>query len=444
MKRLSLLLLWLVSATLPLTARADSPSHLVAYGETLFSIARKYDVAPQTLANANGLTLSSWVYAGQRLVIPSDSAAAPNAPDTPSQITPGKSYLVRAGDTLYSVARQFGISAQAIADANDIPPNGFLYTGWTIKIPAAAAPNSAPSTNNPTNASAAPPNNPPAQALPQNNASASSNGASPNASVAPVSTTAVSYIVQPGDTLFRIAVRHGVTIQAITIANTLATYFVYVGQRLTIPGATTNAPPVNADAPSANNALLNDASALKISGAPLYRQQQTLTCEEAAAAMATGGALSENQIVAAMEFSENPFEGIRGKTNFELYGGLTHYGTYAQGLKKGLTKLGRASTVYYGQSYENFKTSILENLRQGRPVIWWTTWRESYQTPRELTLANGDQVRLTPYEHAVLIVAANAQGITYHDPYDGSVRFTSWANHQRTSGYFNNMALVVY
>jgi uncharacterized protein YvpB len=160
--------------------------------------------------------------------------------------------------------------------------------------------------------------------------------------------------------------------------------------------------------------------------------------------MATFGALSENQIVAAMEFSENPYEGIRGETNYELFGGLTHYGTYAQALKKGLAKLGRASTVYYGQPYENFQASILQNLREGRPVIWWTTWRESHQTPQNVTLSNGTKVRLTPYEHTVLIVAANAAGITYHDPYDGTKRFTSWANHQRTSGYFNNMALVVY
>src|SRR5258705_497904 len=83
--------------------------------------------------------------------------------------------------------------------------------------------------------------------------------------------------------------------------------------------------------------------------------KQTLTCEESAAAMALRGALTEAQIVAAMPRSDNPFEGIRGSTNFELLGGLTHYGTYAQALQKGLAKLGRQSTTYYGQSYDKFK-----------------------------------------------------------------------------------------
>lgn len=445
MKHLWLLLFLVTALALPATAHADTPSHIVAYGETLYSIARTYGVSPQALANANGLTLQSWVYAGQRLVIPGGNAAPQNGSPSGGQTTPGKSYVVRAGDTLYSVSRQFGVSVNAIADANDIPPNGFLYTGWTIKIPGSGGTNPPPPAKNQDNAPApAQQNNPPPKALPQNNAPANNSSGPVNNAAAPVNTTAVSYIVQPGDTLFRIAIRHGVTIQAIVIANNMPTQFVYSGQRLTIPGAATNAPPAANGNASANNASVSGGTALSIGGVPLYQQQQTLTCEESVAAMATFGALSENQIVGAMESSENPFEGIRGETNFELFGGLTHYGTYAQGLKKGLAKLGRASTVYYGQSYENFKASILQNLREGRPVIWWTTWRESYQTPQTVALSNGTKIRLTPYEHTVLIVAANDRGITYHDPYDGTKRFTSWENHKRTSGYFNNMALVVY
>jgi len=440
MKRFGLLLIVLALLALPLTAHADAPSHIVAYGETLYSIARQYGVSPQALAQANGLSLQSWVYAGQRLLIPGGNASHQTASVANAQTTPSKSYIVRAGDTLYSVARKFGVSASALAQANDMPPNGFLYTGWTIKIPGGAT-NPAVPPKNQNSASAQ--NNPPSQAAPQNNASpnaAAANDASPTN----VNATAVSYIVQPGDTLFRIAIRHGVTIQALVLANNLPTLFVFSGQRLTIPGATTNAPAAHSVNAANTDAAFADGVALSVPGVPLYRQQQTLTCEESVAAMATFGALSEKQIVAAMEFSENPYEGIRGKTDYEFYGGLTHYGTYAQGLKKGLEKLGRASTVYYGQPYESFKTSILQNLRQGRPVIWWTTWRESYQTPQLVTLSDKSQVRLTPYEHAVLIIAANAQGVTYHDPYDGTKRFTSWANHQRASGYFNNMALVVY
>jgi uncharacterized protein YvpB len=216
---------------------------------------------------------------------------------------------------------------------------------------------------------------------------------------------------------------------------------VYSSQRLAIPSAASASTRADVAAPANNSAAgLN----LAVAGIPRMRQQQTLTCEEAAAAMATRGALTESQIVGAMPSSDNPFEGIRGSTNFPLLGGLTHYGTYAQGLQKGLAKLGHPATAYYGQTYEQFKASILENLREGHPVLWWTTWRETYQQTELVRVSNGTTVPLTPYEHTVVIVAASDQGVTYNDPYDGSVRFTTWANHQRASGYFNNMALVVY
>lgn len=448
MRQLAILLLIGIGVlSFPQNARADSPTHIVAYGETLYSIARKYGVTPQALANANGITTQSWVYAGQQLTIPGDNTQAA-APAPAPQASPGGMYTVRAGDTLYGLARQFGVSVDAIAQANNIPPNGFLYTGWQLKIPGAAASGNSPS---PTDAQNNAPANAPADSAQNTNAATDNqnNSAETNAPANPgnisPNTGASSYIVQPGDTLFRIAVKHGITIQAIVIVNNLSSQLVYAGQRLTIPGSlsdvTQNVGALNAPA---SNASASSNLNLKIPSVPLYRQKQTLTCEESAVAMATFGALSEEQIVAAMTFSENPYEGIRGDTNYELLGGLTHYGTYAQALKKGLTKLGRESTVYYGQPYENFQASILQNLREGRPVVWWTTWHESYQTPQWVVLDNGTKVPLTPYEHTVLIVAANDQGVTYHDPYDGTLRFTAWANHQRTSGYFNNMALVVY
>jgi LysM repeat protein len=44
--------------------------HVVAYGETLLSIARWYGVNPWAIAQANGIWNLNYIYAGQRLVIP--------------------------------------------------------------------------------------------------------------------------------------------------------------------------------------------------------------------------------------------------------------------------------------------------------------------------------------------------------------------------------------
>ncbi len=388
MARVQILVLFLVLAITPAPVAAGSPTtHTVAWGETLYSIARAYGVTPQTIANANGIDVNSWVYAGQRLTIPS-SGSSPGESKTPSGY-----YTVRAGDTLYSMAARFGTTVDALSATNNLPANGLLYVGWTLKVPSAAT-----------------------------------------AAAAPKAQTQ-SYIVQAGEYLALIAMRYNTTAEAIALANSLPnSWLVYAGQRLTIPTASTPIPP-----PAASISSIN----VRIANVPLYQQKQTLTCEEASAAMATRGAISEAQLVAVMPRSDNPFAGIRGRTNSPYFGGLTDYGVYAQGLQKGLSALGYKSQVLYGQSYDDFKNALLDYLRAGRPIIWWHTWQDTYQTPVTVKMSDGTPVKLVPYEHAGVIVAANDRGVTYHDPYDATVRFVSWADHRRVSGYFDNMALVI-
>jgi LysM repeat protein len=374
----------LLLLALPTRVYADNPTtHTVAWGETLYSIARGYGVTPQAIANANDIRVNGWVYAGQRLVIPGDSA------NVVAEKTPSGYYTVRAGDTLYSIAERFDTRAEAIAAANNLPANGMIYVGWTLKIPS-------------TTTSAPKP-------------------------------SAQSHIVQPGEYLALIALRYGATAQAIALANNLPNdWLIYPGQRLTIPGAQASV----AAAPVAS-------AVIRVANVPLFRQKQTLTCEEAAAAMAARGAITEDQLLAVMPRRENPFNGIRGKTNSPYFGGLSDYGVYAQGLQKGLNALGVKSQVLYAQSYDDFKEAVLDHLRAGRPVIWWHTWQDSYQKPVMVKMSDGSSVKMTPYEHVSVIVAANDRGVTYHDPYDATVRFVSWTDFRRVSAYFDNMALVI-
>ncbi len=304
---------------------ADTPtSHTVAWGETLYSIARAYGVAPQAIARANGIGINSWVYAGQQLTIPGGGNSAAATVETPSGY-----YTVRAGDTLFSIASRYSVTVDRIASMNNLPANGLIYVGWTLKIPSAASVPSAPKTS------------------------------------------AQSYIVQPGEDLALIALRFGTTAQAIALANSLPNaWMVYAGQRLTISSARASAP-----VPAAST------TDIRVANIPLYQQKQTLTCEEAAAAMATRGAVSEAQLLAVMPRSDNPFAGIRGRTNSPYFGGLSDYGVYAQGLQKGLAALGIRSQVLYGQNYDDFKSALLDNLRAGHPIIWWHTWQDTYQSP---------------------------------------------------------------
>ena len=366
---------------------ADSPTtHTVAWGQTLYSIARTYGITPQAIANANGVKLDGFLYAGMRLKIPAGEANP--APAT----TPSGFYTVRAGDTLFSIATRFNTTTDALSDANDLPANGLIYTGWTLKIPTAVV------------------------------------SAAPN-----FSGSARSYVVQSGDTLAQIALRNDTTTFIIAQANDLPNgWMIYTGQRLMLPGK-----PVTRPAPVAG------ASDVRVTGVPLFKQKQTLTCEEASAAMASRGAFTEDQLLAVMPRSENPFLGIRGQTNSAYYGGIGDYGVYAQGLQKGLTALGVKSQVLYGQAYEDFKNAILEHLRAGRAVVWWHTWQDSYQSPAIVKMSDGASVKLVPYEHASAIIAANERGVTYHDPYNATIQFVGWGDFKRVSAYFDNMALVL-
>ena len=61
----------LLGATVALAAPpACGPYHVVRYGETLFSIGRRYGVNPWAIARANGLWNPNYIRAGQTLYIP--------------------------------------------------------------------------------------------------------------------------------------------------------------------------------------------------------------------------------------------------------------------------------------------------------------------------------------------------------------------------------------
>lgn len=133
-------------------------------------------------------------------------------------------YTVQPGDTLSKLARQYNTTVAAIMSVNQIANPNLIFVGQTLQIPAG---NSAPVPTSP------PPVNPP-PAAPQPTA------------VPPPPSSGTSYVVQAGDTLYRIALRFGVSVQAVAAANNIQnTNYIYVGQVLIIPGTAVppSAPP---------------------------------------------------------------------------------------------------------------------------------------------------------------------------------------------------------
>ncbi len=176
-------------------AYAQGQVHVVQRGETLSSIAARYDTTPQALARANELANANYIYAGQRLTIPADNGSG-------DAVVKGGTYTVRRGDTLAAIAARHGTTVSALVQANGLANANYIYAGQRLIVPG----------------------------------SSGGNGDQP-ASGGQV------YTVQRGDTLAAIAYRYGTTAWAISSANGLANAnYIYPGQRLRIPAGGGTAP----------------------------------------------------------------------------------------------------------------------------------------------------------------------------------------------------------
>lgn len=119
----------------PATANAAGPGHpygvryhVVCPGETLTRIAWRYGTTVWAIAAANGICNPDRIYAGQILVIP--------CPAGPWYPRPHPTcHVVRWGETLFGIARMYGVSVWAIANANHICDINYIRAGQCLIIP---------------------------------------------------------------------------------------------------------------------------------------------------------------------------------------------------------------------------------------------------------------------------------------------------------------------
>jgi membrane-bound lytic murein transglycosylase D len=126
-----------VTATSPTETEARS-SYTVERGDTLFSIAKRANIALTDLKSLNGLQ-SNVVAAGRSLKLPEGTVMGPPSPRAallakPATIAPASSYVVRAGDTLFSIAKRFSTSVDALQRANRLAARATLRVGQRLVI----------------------------------------------------------------------------------------------------------------------------------------------------------------------------------------------------------------------------------------------------------------------------------------------------------------------
>jgi len=123
-------------ASRPAAARDGYRYHRVLRGQTLSSIARDYGVSTQQIVALNNIARKNLIVTGTQIKIPSTSIRAKIPSPATKEKDAGKlfTHTVRAGDSLWNIARHYGTTVSRIQEANQMR-NTKLHIGQILKIP---------------------------------------------------------------------------------------------------------------------------------------------------------------------------------------------------------------------------------------------------------------------------------------------------------------------
>lgn len=102
------------------TINAQAATHTVKAGESLWSIAQRYDVQVEKLKKNNHLESDS-IFPNQQLNIPSNEQGT-------------NIYVVRPGDSLYNISQAHGVPVDKLVESNGINTPNIIYPGDTIAV----------------------------------------------------------------------------------------------------------------------------------------------------------------------------------------------------------------------------------------------------------------------------------------------------------------------
>jgi LysM repeat protein/uncharacterized protein YkwD len=134
----------------PMVTYAASPgTYVVQPGDTLYRLSLRYGVPLPTLAAANHMNVDDIIYVGQVLVIPQPATpgqtlvptATPTLVPSPAltptltPTNPPRFHVVQRGETLFQIARRYGVPLDKIIAANGIIHPDRIEVGQVIIIP---------------------------------------------------------------------------------------------------------------------------------------------------------------------------------------------------------------------------------------------------------------------------------------------------------------------
>jgi LysM repeat protein len=205
----------------PTVAPLTGQAYTVQPGETLSGLAEQFKIPWQDLAELNQIAYPYLLYYGQTLRLPGsvDQAAAestataqpsPTPSPVPSEpVANAGMLIIRPGDSLLGLADQYQVTWQALVAANGLTYPYFIYPDQSLHLP--------PEARQPT------PTLEPTQTV------------QPTVTPQPAG-AGQSYVVQPGDTLFKLGRQFNLDWVLIAQANSITyPYQLYAGQALQIP-----------------------------------------------------------------------------------------------------------------------------------------------------------------------------------------------------------------
>ena len=257
------------------TGNLGGSTYTVSVGDTLWAISRKFGVTITQLKSWNNLS-SDMIYVGQKLSIQTGTGntavtPTPSTPVVPNNPTTSnaQTYTVVAGDSVWKIAHQFGISMDTLRSLNNIQ-NNFIYPGQVLKIQASnTVTPSTPSSNQTT------------------------------------TTTTGSYTVKAGDSLWKIANQHGLSLSQLKSINHLSSDLIYPGQKLVVKSGATSTSITTSSQNTVTNQVTNQTTTPVSRPSANTQASYTVKAGDSLWAIATKHGLSVSQLKSLNQLSSD-------------------------------------------------------------------------------------------------------------------------------------------
>ena len=383
---------------------AATRMYAIVYGDTLNDIAAKHGTDVATLVGLNNIDDPDMIIAGDELSVPDGDLV---------------SYTVREGDTLADIAASYGVSASELIAVNKIADADMIHTGEVLLVYVAANHDENQSDAEPADSDPVP--DPIDQPDSVSEESPEVDSETMDSAPEEPSVSGRLHLVQDNETLADIAAAYGVTETQLIAANALESTELSAGMILKIPTET--------------------QTGVELIGMPSGQEQWPLMSELAAVSIATaywGAPVSAEELLAALDRSDNPHLGFRGDP-YGMFGTTDDYGVYNLPLAAALNEMGFNAEAFYSDGDRSVLTSRID---AGTPVVVWITHNLAIN---ERTVVDDELGRysLIPEQHAVVVYGYDDNGVDVMDVGTGVSANWDWDAFIASWSLFDGMGLAI-